>query len=126
MEIVYQKRWNECAVACISMLFKELKINLTYDEIKQCLKGKSLFDIKRILDENNLESYAFYHEFRILKSIDYSYTILNLNFLIDKHFAILKKEGSTYYLYDPIFGRKLIKKPFKKYKKWTGYAIGIL
>lgn len=126
MKIIYQRRWNDCAIACIKMVLDELNIKSDYDEIKKQLnKKKTLYDIRLVLNKYGVNAVSFYEKSKSLKTIEFSYTILNLKILFDRHFAILKKSEKAYFIYDPIFGKKKVKKPDQIYKRWTGYAVGI-
>ena len=124
MKIVYQKRWNECAIACIKMILDKMHKDVTYEEIKKLLNGqKTLYDIRLLLGHFNLKSKSFYNETKILKTIENTYTILNFKFAFFKHFVVLVKNEDEYFIFDPKYGRKQIKNPQRKYKIWTGFGL---
>ncbi|MCT3116697.1 peptidase domain-containing ABC transporter [Lactococcus lactis] len=104
-----QSEHSECGLACVTMLvdyfIKKTNISELRDKYGVPNGGYNLFQMQKILAENNLTSKAVKTEEKFLASIPTPF----ITFYDRKHFMIVEKVSkNTIYVVDPASGRRTV------------------
>lgn len=122
---VKQKSVNDCAAACLTMIFKTYGLDVELDEVKSEMimdsNGASAYEIVRISKKHGLKATG-YKGFELDKARCFPFIAHTVNNKLQHFVVVLKTTLDNVYLLDPAKGRvKLSKDEFKKI--FTGVVI---
>lgn len=123
---VKQKSVNDCAAACLTMIFKIYGLDIDIDEVKNEMimdsEGANAYEIIRIAKKHGINAFG-YKDFDVNKAISFPFIAHTINNKMQHFVVVIKVTLENVYVLDPAKGNlKLSKEDFNKV--FTGVIIG--